>query len=160
MMMMITILIAGTLLGQWKGWDGAAGNPLPRPGGVKVTRIDRPAGMMLSPEAAEPPEPRPPAFEPVPMERRTTSDLVVRLATLQERAGELAADLERNAANYRQVPGSRTSRGKMRSSPMAMPVAQAARYVSLHKRMRHQWQLIAAEIAEIEGELRRRGVEV
>jgi|GEM_PF-6244086 len=160
---MISILIAGTLLGQWKGWDGAAGKPLPKAGGVKVTRIERPGGLL--PQAAmdamtKPVEPKPAAFEPVPVAQRTTSDLVVRLASLRERAGELAADLERNATNYRQVPDMRTTRGKMRSVPMATPAAQAARYLSLHKRMRHQLKLVFAEIAEIEGELIRRGLEV
>lgn len=159
---MISILIAGTLLGQWKGWDGASGKPLPK-AGVKVTRIERPGGFV--PNAAmeartEPVERKPAAFEPVPVAQRTTSDLVVRLASLRERADELAADLERNATNYRQVPVMRTTRGKMRSAPMATPVAQAARYLSLHKRMRHQLILVAAEISQIERELIRRGVDV
>lgn len=159
---MISILIAGTLLGQWKGWDGAAGKPLPK-AGVKVTRIERPGGLL--PQAAmdtmiEPAEPKPAAFEPVPVAQRTTSDLVVRLASLRERAAELAADLERNATNYRRVPVLHTTRGKMRSAPMATPMAQAARYMSLHKRMRHQLILVAAEIAQIERELIRRGVDV
>ncbi len=96
----------------------------------------------------------------MPLAQRTTSDLVVRLATLLERAGELAADLERIASNYRQVPVMRTTRGKLRSAPMAAPAAQAARYLSLHKRMRHQLKLVYVEIAEIEGELIRRGFEV
>ncbi len=136
--------------------------PLPKAGSVKVTRIERP-GVSL-PQApmnalAEPVVGRSAAFEPVQVAQRTTSDLVVKLASLRERAGELAADLERNASNYRQVPVLRTTRGKMRSAPMASPVAQAARYLSLHKRMRHQLKLIYVEIAEIETELRRRGID-
>lgn len=160
---MISILIAGTLLGQWKGWDGAAGQPAPGGSATKTMRIDRPAGAIPRKEGIGAIEPRPRQPEPfatVPIRQRTTPELTMQLAMLRQRAIELQYDLERNAMFFRNIPGPAPSRGRLRSTPMAAPAAQAARYLSLHKRMRHQWNLLIAEIGEIEDELRRRGVHV
>lgn len=144
---MISVLIASAVLGQWKGWDGAAGKPSHIPMAAPV----RPGLERRRPEAFAP--------VPVPVGQRRTSDLVVRLAALRERAAELSADMARNVGHYRAVSNGAAARGGNRPAPMAMPAAQAARYVSLHKRMRHQWTLVRSEIAAIEAELRRRGVE-
>lgn len=168
---MFTIFIASTILGQWKGWDGAAGQPVPKAASVKVTRMEKPSmvhgtlpGADITPPIAE----NPGGIEPDRFTQKPTSGLVLKLASLRERAAELTSDIDRNALNYRMVsyvpdtcnPGRDRLLRPSRPAPAASPASQAARYLSLHKRMRHQLNLITAEIARIEGELRRRGVDV
>lgn len=168
---MFSIFVASTILGQWKGWDGAAGQPAPKPASVKVTRVDKPAAVRDSLPGADTTPPiaeNPVTFEPAQITQKPTSGLVVKLASLRERAAELASDIDRNALNYRMVscvpdscnPGRDRLIRPSRPAPAATPASQAARYLSLHKRMRHQLVLVTAEITRIEDELRRRGVDV